>query len=378
MELQTGKIVKGDNFTGREQLLQNINTFLDMGQSVVLIAPRRYGKSSIIQKIIDTRTDTGFIQIDLMKIFNKRALAEAIIEESYKLIGISNFFEYTKKATLETFNSLSKILKKFEIGIEEIGLNLTIELSSETDEDALLKHALELPEKIANKIGIKILFAIDELGEIRNLKEHEKILALMRSVFQEAERVNFIFAGSQYSLMNYIFTDRNSPFFRFAEVVHVPTMETEDFKPFFKEVFRVMQISLYDNFTKDIVKISGGIPYYIVKIAQGVLVNMRMKGKMNVFPFSVCRSALEKYRQEEGYFIGELNRVKGKKYHIQLLKALAAGGDPYRELDALGVRKQNVNKILIALMDDGLIMKDGGDYRIIDPFLRRYLAKDLY
>lgn len=178
--------------------------------------------------------------------------------------------------------------------------------------------------------------------------------------------------------MNYIFTDRNSPFFRFAEVVHVPTMETEDFKPFFKEVFRVMQISLYDNFTKDIVKISGGIPYYIVKIAQGVLVNMRMKGKMNVFPFSVCRSALEKYRQEEGYFIGELNRVKGKKYHIQLLKALAAGGDPYRELDALGVRKQNVNKILIALMDDGLIMKDGGDYRIIDPFLRRYLAKDLY
>lgn len=378
MELQTGKIVKGDNFTGREQLLQNINTFLDMGQSVVLIAPRRYGKSSIIQKIIDTRTDTGFIQIDLMKIFNKRALAEAIIEESYKLVGISNFFEYTKKATLETFNSLSKILKKFEIGIEEIGLNLTIELSSETDEDALLKHALELPEKIANKIGIKILFAIDELGEIRNLKEHEKILALMRSVFQEAERVNFIFAGSQYSLMNYIFTDRNSPFFRFAEVVHVPTMETEDFKPFFKEVFRVMQISLYDNFTKDIVKISGGIPYYIVKIAQGVLVNMRMKGKMNVFPFSVCRSALEKYRQEEGYFIGELNRVKGKKYHIQLLKALAAEGDPYRELDALGVRKQNVNKILIALMDDGLIMKDGGDYRIIDPFLRRYLAKDLY
>ena len=378
MKLQTGKIVKGSDFTGREKLLHEIDTYLDMGQSVVLIAPRRYGKSSIIQKVIDTRTKDQSIQIDLMKIFNKRDLAEAIIEETYKLIGISNFFEYTKKVTLETFHTISQILKKFEISIEEVGLNLTIELASKNDDDALLRHALELPEKIAGKIDANILFAIDELGEIRNLKEHEKILMLMRSVFQEAERVNFIFAGSQYSLMNHIFTDQNSPFFRFAEVIHVPTMKTEEFEPFFKEVFRRMQISLYSHFTEDVVKISGGIPYYIVKIAQEVLVDTKMKGKINVFPFSVCRAALERYKQEEGYFIGELNRVKGKKYHIQLLKILAVGGDPYKELEELGVRKQNVNKILITLMDDGLIAKDGREYRIIDPFLRRYLAKDLY
>jgi AAA+ ATPase superfamily predicted ATPase len=378
MKLQTGKIVMGSDFTGREKLLREINTYLDMGQSVVLIAPRRYGKSSIIQKIIDTRTGSQSIQIDLMKIFNKRDLAEAIIEETYKLVGISNFFEYTKKVTLETFNAISRILKKFEISIEEIGLNLTVELASENDDDALLRHALGLPEKIAEKLGINILFAIDELGEIRNLKGHEKILMLMRSVFQETKRVNFIFAGSQYSLMNHIFTDQNSPFFRFAEVIHVPTMSAEEFKPFFEDIFRKMEISLYPGFAEDIVRISGGIPYYIVKIAQQVLIDTKLKGKMNVFPFAVCRAAYERYRQEEGYFIGELNRVKGKKYHIQLLKILATGNDPYSELEALGVKKQNINKILIALMNDGLILKTEGEYRIIDPFMRRYLAKDLY
>lgn len=378
MQLQTGKIVKGTDFTGREKLLREITTYLDMGQSVVLIAPRRYGKSSIIQKIIDTKTGSRSIQIDLMKTFNKRDLAEAIIEETYKLVGISNFFEYTKKVTIETFNTISKILKKFELSIEEAGLNLTIELASKNDDDALLRHALELPEMIAEKLDINILFAIDELGEIKNFKEHEKILMLMRSVFQEAQRVNFIFAGSQYSLMNHIFTDQNSPFFRFAEVIHVPTMRTEEFEPFFKKVFKQVQISLYPDFTKDVVAVSGGIPYYIVKIAQGVLVNTKIRGKMNVYPLAVCRAALERYKQEEGYFIGELSRVKGKKYHIQLLKILATGGDPYKELDTLGVKKQNVNKILVALMDDGLIAKSNGRYGIIDPFLRRYLAKDLY
>jgi len=377
MTLQTGKIAKDDNFTGRDELLSKINTYLDLGQSVVLIAPRRYGKSSIIHKIVGERSSSKVIQIDLMKVYNKRDLAETIISETYKLVGIGNILEYAKKLSLEAFQKITSVLKKIGITIEDIGVNITLELAEKGDDDALLKHAFELPQKIAKKLGVKILFTIDELGEIKNLKEHDKILALMRSIFQDSDEIDFIFAGSQYSLMNHIFTDKNSPFFRFAEIVNVPTMKTEEFEGFFKDVFKRTQISLHDSFTKDIVSVSAGIPYYIIKIAQRVFVNAKMGKKMNVFPINVCKAALEIYRQEEGYFLGELSKIKGRKYFIQLLKVLATNGDPYKELEELGVRKQNVNKILLALMDDGLIRKEGGSYEIIDPFLRRYIAKDL-
>lgn len=374
MPFQSGKIVQGLDFVGREKLLIKINAYLDMGQSVVLIAPRRYGKSSIIRKVINTRSSNKSIQIDLMKIYNKRDLAEAIIEETYKLVGISNFFEFTKKISFKTFEIISKLLQKFELNIEEIGFNVTVEHATHNNDDALLRHALELPERIAKKLGINILFAIDELGEIKNLKEYNKILSLMRSVFQEAERVNFIFAGSQYSLMNYIFTDKNSPFFRFAEVINVPTMNEKEFKPLFEKRFNKENISLYDGFTKDIIKIAGGIPYYIVKIAQSTFIDAKIRDRTNIFPYSVCRASLERYKQEEGHLIGELNRIKGKKYYIQLLRVLAINGDPYKELELLSVKKQNINKILIALADDGLILKLKSTYTIIDPFLKRYLS----
>lgn len=375
MKLQTGRIVKGEEFTGREELLERVYAYIEMNQSIVLVAPRRYGKSSIIRKVLDNTTNHKSIEIDLMKIYNKRDLAEKIIEETYKLVGISNVWEYAKKTSIQSLNILNNILKKINITFDEVEIGITFDLASKKDDDAFLLHALELPEKIAKSLNIRIIFAIDELGEIRNLKEYKKILDVMRSVFQTFERTNFIFAGSQYSLMNEIFTDRNSPFFRFAEILNVPTMKVEEFEGFFEKVFKIKEISLYKGFTHDLVEISGGIPYYIIKIAQEVFISAVVNKKMNTYPVNVCKAALARYEKEETYFLGELSRVKGKKYYYQLLKALSVQDDPYKALESKGVLKQNVNKILLELMNDGIIEKNTNSYSIIDPFLSRFIRK---
>lgn len=376
MPLQSGQIASGESFTGREALLVRIEKYIDMSQSVVLIAPRRYGKSSIIQKVLETKRNYKSIEIDIMKIYNKRDLANTIIQETYKLVGVNNILEYVKKKAIDAFTALSKILESLSFTMSDIGLDVTIKLASEQDDDALLKHALELPQKIAALIGTPIIFAIDELGEIKELKEHDKILALMRSIFQKSSDVRFIFAGSQYSLMNEIFTDKNSPFFRFAEPVNVPVMKAKEFKGFFENAFRKDELSLYESFTEDLVKISGGIPYYIIKIAQETLITAVINRKMNTYPIHVCKAALKQYKKEETYFLGELAKLKGKKHHIQLLKALSRNEDPYKEMESIGVVRQNARKILKSLEDDGIIIQANG-YNIIDPFMKRFIRREL-
>lgn len=52
MKFQVGKPVTGKNLIGRDKELKEIETYLNMGQSVVLIAPRRYGKTSLMLEII--------------------------------------------------------------------------------------------------------------------------------------------------------------------------------------------------------------------------------------------------------------------------------------------------------------------------------------
>ena len=48
MQIQVGKPVTGSNLIGREQELRELEQCIAMGQSVALIAPRRYGKTSLL------------------------------------------------------------------------------------------------------------------------------------------------------------------------------------------------------------------------------------------------------------------------------------------------------------------------------------------
>ncbi|HFS85140.1 MAG TPA: ATP-binding protein [Epsilonproteobacteria bacterium] len=377
MELQTGKVATGRGFVGREALLQKVTLYMEMNQSVVLIAPRRFGKTSLIKKLIETNSEYKAIEIDLMKIYNVKNLAEKIVRECYSLIGIYNFSEYLKKFTIESMKTLSSALESVSLSLDDIEISVSLKLFEENDPYALLEHALSLPEKIAQKLGIKVLFAIDELGEVVNLREHQRVLEMMRATFQYSQQVNYIFAGSQYSLMNAIFTDKNSPFFRFAEPVIVPPMREDEFLQFFKEVFKGAEVSLYRQFTKDVVSISGGIPYYITKVVQIVLIDCKINQKLNTYRWSVCKAALIQYQREEVYFNQELSRLRGKKHYFQTLKVLSREGDPYKEMKREGVQRQNVRKILKALEDDGLIEQQGTVYRVIDPFLNRYIRKEL-
>lgn len=66
-------------------------------------------------------------------------------------------------------------------------------------------------------------------------------------------------------------------------------------------------------------------------------------------------------------------KVKGKKYFIEILKQIANDNNPYPALEQLGVRSQNINKIINELKDFGLISKNENHYFILDPFIKYYL-----
>ncbi len=374
---QTGKIVSGEFFKGREKIVSEVETLISMDQSVVLIAPRRYGKSSIIQKIID---DKGHlyktISIDLMEVHNKRLLAELIISRTYQAIGLNGVLGQLKEGTLEVLSQIINYLASLKLTMNDVSLQFTEKLIKDKDDDRLLKHALELPGIVSEKLNIKFLFAIDEFGEIDKFQSKDELLDLMRSIFQNQNNVVFIFAGSQYALMNKIFKDKQSSFYKFAVPIQVPTMSGKEFEKLFYDVFYSNGVSIPDGFASKVEKISNGIPYYMIRIAQQVLVDAKVGGVLNTYCFSIKRAALEVYSREESYFSLELNKLRGKRYDTIALSAIATGDSFSSELAKYGVARQNANTIVNSLMFMGFIDRTGaGSYKIIDPFLRRYIKK---
>ncbi len=70
---QYGKIVSGNYFYNRKDEFARIKTILSGGNNLVLYAPRRYGKSSLVNKVLNKLENEGYatVYLDFMSIYSR-------------------------------------------------------------------------------------------------------------------------------------------------------------------------------------------------------------------------------------------------------------------------------------------------------------------
>src|SRR6056297_528533 len=94
MNLQVGKPVTGDELIGREKEIRTIKDLLKAGQSVVLIAPRRFGKTSVLFEVMqELKKEHWFTcYVDLFSVPTLFSLAERITEGVLSNTRLSRLF----------------------------------------------------------------------------------------------------------------------------------------------------------------------------------------------------------------------------------------------------------------------------------------------
>src|SRR6187402_451768 len=75
-----GDLALDEAFTDRDAELKSLKADIRNGQNVALIAPRRYGKSSLVRRAIQDLTARGVLvaEVDLMKTPTKAKLASKL------------------------------------------------------------------------------------------------------------------------------------------------------------------------------------------------------------------------------------------------------------------------------------------------------------
>ncbi len=370
---KNGKPVVAGDFIGREEELFRLRSSVENSNSIVLIAPRRYGKTSLILEL-KHQYKANYIHIDLMNVYTKRELALKIIDQSYKIAGFSSAIEQLKNQSVELLKNIINHFSTLSLSIDDLKIQTAQKLIGDKSDDELLEFAFNLPQIIADKLNIRIVFIIDELGEITKFSKSEQLLQKMRAIFQLQDKITFVFAGSQYHLMQKLFSSSNSAFFRFATVLNIMPMNTNDYKDFLIEKLAIEEVNITLEHIALIQNISNGLPYYIMKMANEIYFYSKFKDK-KINSISILRIALSIYNSEKDFISLELLKVKGKKYFIEILKQIANENNPYPVLEALGVRSQNINKIINELKTYGLIYKENNQYIVLDPFIKYYLQE---
>ena len=192
MKIRTGNPVRGDNFFVRKQLIEKTWDKIESGSNILLVAPRRVGKTSLMLYLKDNpKENYHFIFLDTESVNNeneffKKLLSKLLTSDFIK--GKDRVFSFIKEHSPE---------------IKKIGKD-GVEFDLEKDFD-YLNEFLNIVEKI--ELGDqKLIILLDEFSQtVENIKndEDEKkaihFLQTNRELRQEYfidKNIRFIYSGS--------------------------------------------------------------------------------------------------------------------------------------------------------------------------------------
>jgi uncharacterized protein len=258
-----GGLVSDEAFTDREPELEQLKTDVRNTQDVAVIAPRRYGKSSLVRAALGGLVAEGLlvVEVDLMATPTKERLAgklaksinDDIAPAAYKAREHLRLFQSLRIAPSVTVDTDGHLSFGFSAGRDP------------TDIDETLERLFELPASIAADKKREVVMFFDEFQEVTTIDPH--LPAQMRAIFQTQSNVAHVYAGSRRAMMHRLFNDENEPFYRSAKTMELGPIPPPLFKPFIQAQFDRTDRAVDADALDRLLEITRGHPYATQELA---------------------------------------------------------------------------------------------------------------
>ena len=257
-----GVATSGDNFTDREKETLRLVLNFQHGVNTVLISPRRWGKTSLVQKACSL-AQSDKLKIVYLDIFSCRsdrdfydAFASAILKQTS-----SKLDEWLEHAKL----FLSRISPKISMGTDPMtDFSISLEINPKSNN---IDEILQLPEKIAQKKGYNIVVCIDEFQQIAEFKDSKTFQKRLRAIWQLQKSVSYCLFGSKKHLMNELFEKKSLPFYKFGDAIYLSKIETRDWIDYICRRFEATGKRISEKLAEKICQIVDNHSSYVQQLA---------------------------------------------------------------------------------------------------------------
>ena len=177
-----GIAVTDYNFTGRIEETRRLKANFEAGINSILISPRRWGKTSLVDHVCRQFVDNDIITVRL-DIFGCKTEYDF-----YNTLAVAVLKQTASKVQLwmdEARDFLARLTPKIGIPIDptsEISVSLGITPETHTPEEIL-----NLVETIATRKKRHIVVCIDEFQQVGEFDNTKEVQAKLRSVWQHDE-----------------------------------------------------------------------------------------------------------------------------------------------------------------------------------------------
>lgn len=347
-----GTVVDGSFFTERTEELPRVQQMLSGHNHLALISPRRYGKTGLVRKaILQTGRPAIFINVQMAMSAGK--LAELLLKSFFAI----HPWERIKDA-FRKFRIIPKFSFDPETGQMEIFLDAAFK------GQAALEDVLNLINEKSDPSN-RLIVVLDEFQEIANLEVGTD--KLLRAVMQLHDNINYLFLGSEESMMTAIFEDIKSPFFHFGALMHLGRIPYEDFFTFLIDRLTGIRAQKAQEDVRAILALTKCHPFYTQQLA-------------SVF-WNLCARVGDKATVEDA--ANEIMRNLSMTYttlwsrlnitNRRVLETLARGSklQDIRELPA-----STLYSAAARMKKEGLLVRET-DYELEDPFFALWIRRSI-
>ncbi|MBL7913224.1 MAG: ATP-binding protein [Bacteroidia bacterium] len=365
-----GRTVRAHHFTNRENDTKRLRSNFENGINTTLISPRRWGKSSLVEKVADlvNSKKTVVVCIDLFPIRNEEEFytyfSNAVIKATSNKMEV--WMELGKKY-------LKQISPKFSIGIDPIN---DFEMSLEWESvQKNYKEVLALPEKIAKEKDIKMVICIDEFQNISNYNEPELFQKRLRSEWQHQQNVTYCLYGSKQHMMTQLFEKQSMPFYRFGEIMYLQKIEEKYWVRYITLAFERTKKIITPALAAQIAQMVKHHPYYVQQLAHLTWIatekTVDLKTIERATDDLLNQNAILYYKDTENLSSTQLNFLKAVASNVEALSSKEAISKFNLGTSA------NVSKIKDTLLKHEIIDIQNSKVVFIDPAFELWFKKNI-
>jgi uncharacterized protein len=363
-------------FADRERELAELVRDMRNGQDVVVVAPRRYGKSSLVLRAIEQVVADGVLvaYCDLMKTPTKgrltASLAKTIVDDLDSPVGQA----LDRAAAL--FRGL-RIRPVMELDPDDASVRFTFDASRRHEDiDDTIERLLELPGRLAAERNRQVVLVFDEFQEV--VKLDPAFPNLMRAVFQTQPEVGHVYLGSRRHVLDSIFSDRNEPFWRSARRMDIGPIPEPLFAAFVADRFATTGRAIGEDAAGDLLAFTHGQPYATQELAYFTWELVAPGGTAG--PDDIG-AALEAVLRAEHNNLARIWELATRNERLVLLALSAEPLNLYAEAtrERFGLPAPTfVQRAVRALVREDVVEKEpGGRYRIAEPFLAAWIERSV-
>lgn len=347
-------------------LIENIKN----GKHTLLIATRRYGKSSLAMKAIQA-SKLPYVETDFYMASNEKTIETYILNCVVELIGKT--FGPVDKLISSIKKYIKNLKPKINIGVKNF--NLELQPTVETDPASSVKEALLLIEKLLEEKRKQAVILMDEFQNVGVIAQGKGIEAAIRHVAQKTKYLTIVFSGSNRKLLQTMFEDENRPLYKLCWKIALKRISAEHYYAHIQKAAKdTWKQVLTDDAINEILTLTERHPYYLNKLCDRLWIFHKGKPPTSKEVNEAWEAILKEEKSDAIKDISFLSAGQ-KTVLLQIAKNPTAQLTSKQILHSMHMTGSSVMTALEALEEKDVIERDEEKYQIINPVVKYYVLK---